>query len=176
MDVTHATDVPGADPKDEGAHGLGSGPAIGRGATISPRVFELLAETAAAESIPYTIEVSTGATSTDMDAMYLARGRRDRIGLDPLLRYMHSPTEIVLDDVENCIRLIAAFARLMRRRASGAELELIEASRSISRAFLLSTIRISTASQCGQRRTRSPCLAGHARARPRPSCCSRLTC
>ena len=112
VDVTHATDVPGADPKDEGAHGLGSGPAIGRGATINPHVFELLAETAETESIPYTIEVSTGTTSTDMDAMYLSRAGVATGLVSIPLRYMHSPTEIVsLDDVDACIRLIAAFAR-----------------------------------------------------------------
>jgi putative aminopeptidase FrvX len=112
VDVTYATDVPGADPKDEGAHALGSGPAIGRGTTINPRVFELLAETAEAEGIPYTIEVSTGTTSTDMDAMYLSRAGVATGLVSIPLRYMHTPTEIVsLDDVENCVRLIAAFAR-----------------------------------------------------------------
>jgi len=112
VDVTHATDVPGADPKDEGAHPLGSGPAIGRGATINPRVFELLAETAEAEGISTTIEVSTGTTSTDMDAMYLSRAGVATGLVSIPLRYMHSPTEIVsLDDVENSIKLIAAFAR-----------------------------------------------------------------
>jgi endoglucanase len=119
VDVTHATDVPGADPKDEGAHGLGTGPAIGRGATINPRVFELLAETAEAESIPYTIEVSTGSTSTDMDAMYLSRAGVATGLVSIPLRYMHSPIEIVsLDDVERCIKLIAAFARRLDAQAS----------------------------------------------------------
>src|SRR6185503_2568048 len=46
VDVTHSTDVPGGDPKIEGEHGLGSGPAISRGSTINPRVFELLVEAA----------------------------------------------------------------------------------------------------------------------------------
>ena len=112
VDVTHATDQPGADPKDEGAHPLGSGPALGRGTTISPRVFELLAETADAEGIPYTIEVSTGTTSTDMDAMYLSRAGVATGLVSIPLRYMHSPTEIVdLADVDACIKLVAAFAK-----------------------------------------------------------------
>jgi endoglucanase len=112
VDVTWATDVPGADVKEMGEHKLGSGPAISRGSTINPRVFELLAETAEQESIPYTIEVSTGVTSTDMDAVYLSRAGLATGLISIPLRYMHTPTEMVaLEDVENVIRLIVAFAR-----------------------------------------------------------------
>lgn len=112
VDVTWATDIPGGDPKVMGEHKLGSGPAVSRGSTINPAVFELLADTAEAESIPYTIEVSAGTTSTDMDAIYLSRvGLATGLVSIPL-RYMHTPTEIVaLEDVENVIRLIVAFAR-----------------------------------------------------------------
>jgi putative aminopeptidase FrvX len=112
VDVTWATDIPGGDPKAMGEHKLGSGAAISRGSTINPEVFELLAATAEAESIPYTIEVSAGTTSTDMDAIYLSRvGLATGLVSIPL-RYMHTPTEIVaLEDVENVIRLIVAFAR-----------------------------------------------------------------
>jgi putative aminopeptidase FrvX len=112
VDVTWATDVPGADPKEMGEHKLGSGPAISRGSTINPQVFELLAQTAEDESIPYTIEVSTGTTSTDMDAVYLSRAGLATGLISIPLRYMHTPTEMVaLEDVENVIRLIVAFAR-----------------------------------------------------------------
>jgi putative aminopeptidase FrvX len=111
VDVTWATDVPGADPKELGEHKLGTGPAISRGSTINPQVFELLAQTAEEESIPYTIEVSTGTTSTDMDAVYLSRAGLATGLVSIPLRYMHTPTELVaLDDVENVIRLIVAFA------------------------------------------------------------------
>jgi len=110
--VTHSTDVPGGDPKVEGEHGLGSGPAISRGSTINPKVFDLLAETAEAEGIEYTLEVSAGTTSTDMDAMYLSRAGVATGLVSIPLRYMHTPTEIVdLADVEQCARLLAAFAR-----------------------------------------------------------------
>ena len=112
VDVTHATDVPGGDPKAEGEHKLGSGPAISRGSTISPRVYELLIEAAEEEGIEYTIEVSAGATSTDMDAIYLSRAGVATGLVSIPLRYMHTPGEIVdLADVEKCARLLAAFAR-----------------------------------------------------------------
>jgi endoglucanase len=112
VDVTHATDVRGADPADEGDHRLGAGPAIGRGPSIHPAVFELLYQTAEAEGIPASVEVSRGNTYTDADAMYLSRmGIATGLVSIPL-RYMHTPVEVVhLEDVENAVRLLVAFAR-----------------------------------------------------------------
>jgi len=112
VDVTHATDVRGADPEDEGEHKLGGGPALMRGPSMHPRIFDLLYETAEAEGIPVTVEVSRGHTNTDADAVYLSRvGVATGLVSIPL-RYMHTPVETVqLDDVENVIRLIVAFAQ-----------------------------------------------------------------
>jgi putative aminopeptidase FrvX len=112
VDVTFATDIPGGDPKLDGEHRVGSGPAIGRGSTVNPKVFELLCEAADAEGIPYTIEASMGETHTDLDAIHISRGGIATGLVSIPTRYLHSPTETVsLDDVEGCARLIAAFAR-----------------------------------------------------------------
>jgi endoglucanase len=112
VDVTHATDVRGGDPEDDGEHKLGSGPAIMRGPSMHPQIFELLYDTAEAEGIPFTVEVSRGQTNTDADAVHLSR-IGVATGLVSLpLRYMHTPVEVVqLDDVEAAIRLIVAFAQ-----------------------------------------------------------------
>ena len=112
VDVTYATDVRGGDPEEDGEHKLGSGAVIMRGPSIHPRVFELLHEAAEAESIPFTIEVSRGTTSTDADAVYLSR-RGVATGLVSIpLRSMHTPVETLqLDDVEATIALIVAFAK-----------------------------------------------------------------
>jgi len=112
VDVTYATDVRGGDPEEDGEHKLGSGAVIMRGPSIHPRVFELLHETAEAEEIPFTIEVSRGSTSTDADAVYLSR-RGVATGLVSVpLRSMHTPVETIqLDDVEAAVALIVAFAR-----------------------------------------------------------------
>ena len=112
VDVTHATDVRGGDPEEEGEHKLGSGVAIMRGPAIHPQVFDLLYETAQAEEIPFTVEVSRGRTNTDADAMYLSRHGVATGLLSIPLRYMHTPVETVeLDDVEAVVRLLVAFAR-----------------------------------------------------------------
>jgi endoglucanase len=112
VDVTHATDVRGGDPEDEGDHRLGGGPAIMRGPSMHPRIFELLHETAEAEGMRFTVEVSRGHTNTDADAVYLSRvGVATGLVSIPL-RYMHTPVETVdLDDVEAVVRLLVAFAR-----------------------------------------------------------------
>jgi putative aminopeptidase FrvX len=112
VDVTHATDVRGGDPEEEGEHSLGGGPALTRGPSLHPRVFELLYETAEAEGIACSIEVSRGRTHTDADAVYLSRAGIASGLVSIPLRYMHTPVETVqLDDVEAAIRLIVAFAR-----------------------------------------------------------------
>jgi endoglucanase len=75
-------------------------------------VFELLYETAEAEGIAATVEVSRGHTYTDADAVYHSRAGVATGLVSIPLRYMHTPVEVVhLDDVEQVVRLLAAFAR-----------------------------------------------------------------
>jgi endoglucanase len=111
IDVTHATDVRGGDHEDEGKIVLGSGATLTRGPSLNPDVFELLHDTAEAEGIPFSVEVTRGVTNTDADAVYLSR-RGVPAGLVSIpLRYMHSPVETVaLDDIEQAVRVIVAFA------------------------------------------------------------------
>jgi putative aminopeptidase FrvX len=112
VDVTHATDVRGGDPENEGKVLLGGGPTIQRGPSLHPAVFELLHETAEAEGIPFAVEVSRGHTNTDADAMYLSRHGVATGLVSVPLRYMHSPVETAdLEDIERAVQLIAAFAR-----------------------------------------------------------------
>src|SRR4051795_5412388 len=111
VDVTHATDVRGADVEDEGDLRLGGGPALMRGPVLPPAIFELLFATAEAEGIAVSVEVSRGNTNTDADAVHLSRlGVATGLVSVPL-RYMHTPVEVVeLADLENVIRLLVAFA------------------------------------------------------------------
>lgn len=110
VDVTHATDAPGVDEKEIGSHPFGSGAAIGRGSTLSPKVFELLVETAEAEGIPYSISASGRGTSTDADVLQISRAGIPTGVVSIPLRYMHSPVEMVdLRDVEAVVQLLAAF-------------------------------------------------------------------
>jgi len=111
VDVTHATDYPGIDKRKHGDYKLGGGPVISRGASVSEVVFEMLASTAEAESIPYSIEAASRDTHTDAEAIFNAhRGIATALVSVPN-RYMHSPNEmVVLEDLDRTARLLAAFA------------------------------------------------------------------
>src|SRR3954452_13395895 len=112
VDVTHATDVPGVEEREHGAHHLGSGPVIGRGATLHPKVFELLHEAGEAEGIAFSIEASARSTGTDADAINFSRAGIPcgLVGLP--LPYRHSPLETAaVPEVEAAPRLVAAFCR-----------------------------------------------------------------
>ncbi len=112
VDVTHATDYPGAEKKEVGDFRLGGGPVISRGSAVSRVVFDQLVAAAEAEGIPYTIEASPRGTSTDADAIYTSR-RGVATGLVSVpCRYMHSPNEMVsLDDLDRTAALLAAWVR-----------------------------------------------------------------
>ncbi len=114
VDVTHATDAPGIDEKELGSHPLGSGPVIYRGATLSPRVFELLIATAEQAGIEHTVGATGNSTGTDADAVQFARSGIPTSLVSVPLRYMHSPVETVdLADVEAAVELLVAFAETL---------------------------------------------------------------
>src|SRR4249919_747790 len=111
VDVTHATDAPGVDEKEVGSHPLGSGPVIGRGSTLSPKMFELLVETAEDAGIDYSIGASGRGTSTDADVIQISRSGIPTGLVSIPLRYMHSPVELVdLGDLDAAVELVAGFA------------------------------------------------------------------
>jgi putative aminopeptidase FrvX len=119
VDVTHATDAPGVDVAEVGAHPFGSGPVIERGSNLNPRITEIMCETAEAEDIPFTLQASGRSTGTDLDAMHLSRGGIPCAGVGLPLRYMHSPVEMVqLDDIESSAKLIAAVAHRLTAETS----------------------------------------------------------
>ena len=119
VDVTHATDAHGIDKRQEGDHGLGSGPTISAGAIMHPLVVDLLRDTAEEEGISFGSEAQPRNSYTDADAVHLSRAGVPCGGVSIPLRYMHSPVEVVqLSDVEACARLIAAFARKLSAETS----------------------------------------------------------
>ena len=112
IDVTHATDYPGADKRRNDEVALGSGPVLSRGASINPVVYERLVIAAKSANIPFTVQGSPKATWTDADAMIKSgRGPATAVVSIPT-RYMHSPNEtIALKDLDACAELIAEFIR-----------------------------------------------------------------
>ena len=112
VDVTFATDHPGLEKKELGEHKMGSGPVISRGALISPVVFELLRDTARQREIPYTVHAVGRDTSTNADAIHIAREGVATALVSVPNRYMHSPNEMIsLDDVDRTAGLLAETCR-----------------------------------------------------------------
>ena len=112
VDVTHATDFPGAEKKEQGDFKLGGGPVISRGSAVSRVVFDQLVAAAEAEGIPYRIEAAPRGTSTDADSIYTARHGVATGLVSVPCRYMHSPNEMVaLGDLEQAAALLAAWVR-----------------------------------------------------------------
>jgi putative aminopeptidase FrvX len=112
VDVTFATDHPGMKKEEIGDHSVGGGPVLTRGSVISPVVYRLLSTTAKALDIPYSIHAAGRFTSTDADAMHLARTGVATALVSIPNRYMHSPNEMVsLEDLDRAAELIAATCR-----------------------------------------------------------------
>jgi endoglucanase len=108
VDVTHATDNPGADKKQAGEISLGKGAVIERGANINPVLEELFVETAEKKKIPHQMAGSPGATGTDANAMQISRAGVAAGLISIPNRYMHTQVEVVnLSDLQACAELIA---------------------------------------------------------------------
>jgi len=112
VDVTFATDHPNIEKKELGEHKMGSGPVVSRGALISPVVFDLLRDTARERTIPYSIHAVGRDTSTNADAIHIAREGVATALVSVPNRYMHSPNEMVsLEDVDRTADLLAETCR-----------------------------------------------------------------
>jgi len=109
VDVTFATDHPGVEKKELGEHKIGGGPVLTRGSVVSPVAFRLLRDAADLLRIPYSLHAAGRDTSTDADAIHLARDGVATALLSVPNRYMHSPNELVsLVDLDRAATLIAA--------------------------------------------------------------------
>jgi putative aminopeptidase FrvX len=112
IDVTFATDQPGIELGPITKHPLGSGPVVGRGTSLHPKIFDLLYETGERNEIPFTVESIGRTTGTDADAIFASRGGVPTGLVSVPIRYMHSPVEMVqLADIDATAKLIASFAQ-----------------------------------------------------------------
>ena len=114
VDVTFATDHPGMEKKELGEHKLGGGPVFTRGSIVSPVAFDLLRTTAKQHGIPYSVHAAGRDTSTDADAIHIAREGIATALVSIPNRYMHSPNEMVsVDDLDRAADLIAHVCRVV---------------------------------------------------------------
>jgi endoglucanase len=110
VDVTHATDCPTMDVKQQGEIKLGGGPVIERGPNVNPRLFEQLVGAATTAGLPYQIAAHNRGTGTDANAIQLVRAGVVTGLVSIPNRYMHSAVEtIALADIDQAADLLAAF-------------------------------------------------------------------
>ncbi len=89
---------------------IGGGAAIGISPVLSRKLSDALTETAKSEGLPYQLEVMSGRTGTDADAVTVTKGGIPACTVSVPIKYMHTPVEAVLPgDIENTAALVAAF-------------------------------------------------------------------
>ena len=108
--MTHATDCPTIEKKEEGDVALGKGPVIYRGPNMNPKV--VAAADPGRRRAPDRL--STGrlgqATGTDANAIQINRAGVATGLVSIPNRYMHSPVEMIsLDDIDHAADLLARF-------------------------------------------------------------------
>ncbi|MGB1130051.1 MAG: M42 family metallopeptidase [Haloferula sp.] len=112
LDVTHATDTPGIDPKKHGDVKLGGGPTLTHGTANHPLIVKQLEGVAKGSKIPIQHEASSRFTGTDTDKIFTQRGGVPSALVSLPLRCMHSVVETAhLDDIEHTIQLLTSFVQ-----------------------------------------------------------------
>lgn len=110
VDVTHATDCPTIDKRQQGNIKLGKGPVIFLGPNMSPVVTKRLEAAAASRNIAYQPSAIGRATPNDANNLQISRAGVATGLVSIPNRYMHSAVETVsLEDIDNAANLLAAF-------------------------------------------------------------------
>ena len=111
VDVTHATDCPTIDQRQQGDIALGKGPVVFRGPNMNPQVVRRLIACGEQEEIPFQLAALGRAASNDSNAIQTTRAGV-AAGLVAIPnRYMHSAVETIsLQDIDHAADLLAAFA------------------------------------------------------------------
>ena len=110
VDVTHATDCPTIDKRQEGDIKLGGGPVIDRGPNVNPHVYDRLVAAAEGADLGFQVAAHGRGTGTDANAIQLSRAGVAAGLISIPNRYMHSAVEtIALDDIDRAADLLAAF-------------------------------------------------------------------
>ena len=114
-DVTHATDTPGIDQKENGTVLLGEGPTIQHGGANHPKVVEFLEEVCERAKIDIQHEATSVRTGTDTDSIFFQQTGIPSALISLPLRYMHSPVEVCsMKDVDQLITIMVEAVLAMR--------------------------------------------------------------
>ncbi len=108
--MTHATDCPTIDKKQEGDIRIGLGPVVFRGPNMNPRVVQRLFDCATRREIPFQRAGMGRASATDANSLQVNRAGVAAGLVSIPNRYMHSAVEVIsLDDIDRAADLLAEF-------------------------------------------------------------------
>lgn len=111
VDVTHATDCPTIDKKEQGEVILGGGPVVYRGPNMNLKVTERLLDVAAKADIRVQLAAIGRATPNDANMLQITRSGVATGLVSIANRYMHSAVEMIsLDDIDRAADLLCEFA------------------------------------------------------------------
>jgi endoglucanase len=110
IEVTHATDTPGIEPKQHGEVKMGKGPSICIGREHHPVLVDRFRKVADKKKIPYQVETFSTTGGTDAVVMWTKNGGVPVSLLSLPTRYMHSTVEMVdLRDLSKITDWLTAF-------------------------------------------------------------------
>jgi endoglucanase len=110
IDVGHATDYPGAEPRRFGDCRVGAGPILYRGPNIHPRLGTMLEETASALRMKVQILAEPRPTPTEADPLQISRDGVAATVVKVPIRHMHTPAEVAsVADMDNLAKLLSRF-------------------------------------------------------------------
>lgn len=110
LEVTHATDCPSIDKRQQGDLKVGQGPVVFRGPNMNHKVFDALEMSAAATGAKMQVAACGRAAPNDSNAIQTNRAGVATGLISIPNRYMHSGVELVsLDDLESAATLLTHF-------------------------------------------------------------------
>jgi len=110
IDVTHATDSPGIEPKEHGECKLGGGPTITIGREHHPVLVRRIRDVAAKKNIDIQVEAFSLTGGTDAMTIYTKGGGIPSTVVGIPNRYMHTTVELVdMRDLQNTAELLCSF-------------------------------------------------------------------
>lgn len=114
-DVTHDTNTPLIDMKQEGDIRLGDGPVVTYAPPVHRKLLQLIEDAAKANKIPFQRNAASRTTGTDTDAFAYANGGTPSALISIPLKYMHTTVEMAhFDDVDNLIRLVTGSLKTIK--------------------------------------------------------------
>lgn len=115
VDVTHATDCPTIDKRQNGEINVNCGPVVYRGPNMNPVVTERLIATATKSAISVQLSAIGRATPNDANTIQITRGGVATGLVSIPNRYMHSAVETIsLADIDQAASLLAHFAESLK--------------------------------------------------------------